>query len=96
MIPTTILYFLYNYYIFISDFFNKFPLKKEKIKYPELYQKPYNLFFVKFFGNKIIKILRIIDLKNKITLDYKLKYNFYKDLEKIPLFKKTVEIVIKT
>ena len=37
-----------------------------------------------------------MDLKNNTTLDYKLKYKFYKDLEKIPLFKKSVEIVIKT
>ena len=54
-----LLYYLYNVFNLVSKFTNLFKLRNKRIKFRELFYKPYRLFFVKEFPKQIVESLNI-------------------------------------
>ena len=89
------LYIFYNYFNFVSKFEDCLPIASKKIKYKELKNHPYKLFFIKHFAKNLLKILQITDYKKALKSNYDLNYDFYKDLKNFNYFKITFEYNLK-
>ena len=88
---TMLLYLLLNYYSYITKFSNTFRIRVNKTPYPELYQRPYRLHFIKYFARRLMAILRIKNIETNIDLNLDLKADFYKDLKNHVYFKKSFD-----